>query len=302
MTRIQKAIIPAAGWGTRFLPATKAQPKEMLPLVDKPAIQFIVEEAVNAGVEDILIITGKNKRAIEDHFDRSLELESLLREKNKEDLLALVEGVAELADIHYIRQKEQLGLGHAVYCARKFIGQEPFAVLLGDDIIVNQPSCLEQMLEVYNEVKATVIAVQEVPRDEVNRYGVIEPLEINDRLIEIKDLVEKPRPEEAPSNLAVIGRYILVPEVFPLLAQVQPGAGGEIQLTDALRLLACRERVYAYRFQGKRYDIGDKLGFLQATVEFALARPDLAGPFREYLAGVITQINGKLQDYAIREG
>lgn len=287
MLAVQKAIIPAAGWGTRFLPATKAQPKEMLPIVDKPAIQFIVEEAVNAGVEDILIITGKNKRAIEDHFDRSLELESLLREKDKEDLLALVEGVAGLADIHYIRQKEPLGLGHAVYCARKFIGQEPFAVLLGDDIIVNHPSCLEQMLEVYNEVNATVIAVQEVPRDEVNRYGVIEPLEINGRLIEVKDLVEKPRPQEAPSNLAVIGRYILVPEIFPLLAEVQPGAGGEIQLTDALCLLAREERVYAYRFQGKRYDIGDKLGFLQATVEFALARPDLAGPFREYLKMVV---------------
>ncbi|CEP68065.1 Nucleotide-diphospho-sugar transferases [Moorella glycerini] len=294
MLTVKKAIIPAAGWGTRFLPATKAQPKEMLPIVDKPAIQFIVEEAVNAGVEDILIITGKNKRAIEDHFDRSLELESLLREKDKEDLLALVEGVAELADIHYIRQKEQLGLGHAVYCARKFIGQEPFAVLLGDDIIVNTPSCLEQMLEVYNEVKAAVIAVQEVPREEVNRYGVIEPLEINGRLIEVKDLVEKPRPEEAPSNLAVIGRYILVPEIFPLLAEVKPGAGGEIQLTDALRLLAREERVYAYRFQGKRYDIGDKLGFLQATVEFALARPDLAGPFREYLAGIISSAPGNL--------
>ncbi|KYH33006.1 UTP--glucose-1-phosphate uridylyltransferase [Moorella mulderi DSM 14980] len=301
MLTVQKAIIPAAGWGTRFLPATKAQPKEMLPIVDKPAIQFIVEEAVNAGVEDILIITGKNKRAIEDHFDRSLELESLLREKDKEDLLALVEGVAELADIHYIRQKEQLGLGHAVYCARKFIGQEPFAVLLGDDIIVNTPSCLEQMLEVYNEVKAAVIAVQEVPREEVNRYGVIEPLEINGRLIEVKDLVEKPRPEEAPSNLAVIGRYILVPEIFPLLAEVKPGAGGEIQLTDALRLLAREERVYAYRFQGKRYDIGDKLGFLQATVEFALARPDLAGPFREYLAGIISSAPGNL-DAAAGEG
>jgi len=295
LANIQKAIIPAAGWGTRFLPATKAQPKEMLPIVDKPAIQFIVEEAVNAGVEDILIITGKNKRAIEDHFDRSLELESLLREKDKEDLLTLVEGVAELADIHYIRQKEQLGLGHAVYCARKFIGQEPFAVLLGDDIIVNHPSCLEQMLAVYNEVQAPVIAVQEVPRQEVNRYGVIEPLEINGRLIEVKDLVEKPRPDEAPSNLAVIGRYILVPEIFPLLADVQPGAGGEIQLTDALRLLARQQRFYAYHFQGKRYDIGDKLGFLQATVEFALARPDLAAPFREYLAGVISSALGNME-------
>nr|WP_277995808.1 UTP--glucose-1-phosphate uridylyltransferase GalU [Moorella thermoacetica] len=302
LTRIQKAIIPAAGWGTRFLPATKAQPKEMLPIVDKPAIQFIVEEAVNAGAEDILIITGKNKRAIEDHFDRSLELENLLREKGKDELLALVEGIAELADIYYIRQKEQLGLGHAVYCARKFIGQEPFAVLLGDDIIVNSPSCLEQMLAVYEEVGATIVAVQEVPREEVNRYGVIDPLEVDGSLIRVRDLVEKPRPEEAPSNLAVIGRYILVPAIFPLLEKVKPGAGGEIQLTDALRLLARQDRVYAYRFQGKRYDIGDKLGFLQATVEFALARPDLAGPFSEYLAGIITSTADKLQVAATREG
>ncbi|MGI9862164.1 UTP--glucose-1-phosphate uridylyltransferase GalU [Moorella naiadis] len=301
MATIQKAIIPAAGWGTRFLPATKAQPKEMLPIVDKPAIQFIVEEAVNAGVEDILIITGKNKRAIEDHFDRSLELEDLLREKDKGELLALVERIADLADIHYIRQKEQLGLGHAVYCARKFIGQEPFAVLLGDDIIVNTPSCLEQMLAVYEEVKAPIVAVQEVPREEVNRYGVIAPLEIDGPLIQVKDLVEKPQPAEAPSNLAVIGRYLLVPEIFPLLEMVQPGAGGEIQLTDALRLLASQDLVYAYRFQGKRYDIGDKLGFLQATVEFALARPDLAGPFREYLAGIISSALGNLQIAATKE-
>lgn len=301
MATIQKAIIPAAGWGTRFLPATKAQPKEMLPIVDKPAIQFIVEEAVNAGVEDILIITGKNKRAIEDHFDRSLELEDLLREKDKGELLALVERIADLADIHYIRQKEQLGLGHAVYCARKFIGQEPFAVLLGDDIIVNNPSCLEQMLAVYEEVKAPIVAVQEVPQEEVDRYGIIDPLEIDGPLIQVKDLIEKPGPAEAPSNLAVIGRYILVPEIFPLLEEVKPGAGGEIQLTDALRLLARQDRVYAYRFQGKRYDIGDKLGFLQATVEFALARPDLAGPFREYLAGIISSALGNLQVAATKE-
>jgi len=301
LATIQKAIIPAAGWGTRFLPATKAQPKEMLPIVDKPAIQFIVEEAVNAGVEDILIITGKNKRAIEDHFDRSLELEDLLREKDKGELLALVERIADLADIHYIRQKEQLGLGHAVYCARKFIGQEPFAVLLGDDIIVNNPSCLEQMLAVYEEVKAPIVAVQEVPQEEVDRYGIIDPLEIDGPLIQVKDLIEKPGPAEAPSNLAVIGRYILVPEIFPLLEEVKPGAGGEIQLTDALRLLARQDRVYAYRFQGKRYDIGDKLGFLQATVEFALARPDLAGPFREYLAGIISSALGNLQVAATKE-
>jgi UTP--glucose-1-phosphate uridylyltransferase len=288
MPIVQKAIIPAAGWGTRFLPATKAQPKEMLPIVDKPAIQFIIEEAVNAEVEDILIITGKNKRAIEDHFDHSPELENVLRQKNNRELLQIVENTTRLADIHYIRQKEQLGLGHAIYCARKFIGQDPFAVLLGDDIIVNKPSCLEQLLYVYSRVMATVIAVQEVPLKETDRYGIIEPLSVNGALIEVKDLVEKPRPEAAPSNLAVIGRYILLPEIFPLLAVVQPGAGGEIQLTDALRLLARKSKVYAYRFQGKRYDTGDKLGFLQATVEFALARPDLAGPFRTYLNNLLS--------------
>ncbi|NLW06417.1 MAG: UTP--glucose-1-phosphate uridylyltransferase GalU [Clostridia bacterium] len=288
MPLIQKAVIPAAGWGTRFLPATKAQPKEMLPIVDKPAIQFIIEEAVNAKVEDILIITGKNKRAIEDHFDHSPELENILRQKGSRELLEIVESTTRLADIHYIRQKEQLGLGHAIYCARKFIGQEPFAVLLGDDIIVNKPSCLEQLLNVYSQVKTTVIAVQEVPPEDTHRYGIIEPLSVDGALIEVKDLVEKPRPEAAPSNLAVIGRYILLPEIFPLLAETQPGAGGEIQLTDALRLLARKSKIYAYRFDGKRYDTGDKLGFLKATVEFALARPDLAEPFRAYLNNLLT--------------
>lgn len=296
MSLIQKAIIPAAGWGTRFLPATKAQPKEMLPIVDKPAIQFIVEEAVNAGMEDILVITGKNKRAIEDHFDNSPELESLLKQKNNKELLDIVENITRLADIHYIRQKEQLGLGHAVYCARKFIGQAPFAVLLGDDIIVNKPSCLEQLLAVYSDVAATVIAVQEVPYEETNRYGIIEPLKDDGPLMQVKDLIEKPQPEAAPSNLAVIGRYIMVPEIFPLLAEIKPGAGSEIQLTDALRLLAKKDRVYAYRFQGKRYDTGDKLGYLQATVEFALARPDLAMPFREYLTDLLVTPKGAADD------
>ncbi|MGI9951864.1 UTP--glucose-1-phosphate uridylyltransferase GalU [Moorellaceae bacterium AZ2] len=295
MSAIRKAVIPAAGWGTRFLPATKAQPKEMLPIVDKPAIQFIVEEAVQSGISNLLIITGKHKRAIEDHFDQSVELVTLLREKNNLDLLQLVEEVASLADIHYIRQKEQLGLGHAVYCARQFVGEEPFAVLLGDDIIIHEVPCLQQMIEAYREAQAAIVAVQEVPPEETRRYGIIQPAVTNGgNLFPVKSLVEKPRPEEAPSNLAVIGRYILVPEVFRVLADLQPGAGGEIQLTDALQVLAQEGRVYAYRFAGRRYDVGDKLGFLQATVEFALERPDLAEPFRQYLCRLLSTLETRV--------
>lgn len=288
MLPIRKAVIPAAGWGTRFLPATKAQPKEMLPIVDKPAIQYIVEEAVHSGVTSLLIITGKHKRAIEDHFDLSLELSTLLKEKNNLELLQVVEQVASLADIHYIRQKEQLGLGHAVYCARQFVGEEPFAVLLGDDIIVNDIPCLKQMIEAYKEVGRAIVAVQEVPLEEVKRYGIVEPVGATENgLFQVKGLVEKPDPQDAPSSLAVIGRYILLPEIFPILADLPPGAGGEIQLTDALNILAREGRVYAYRFVGRRYDVGDKLGFLQATVEFALERPDLAVPFRNYLLNLL---------------
>lgn len=288
MLPIRKAVIPAAGWGTRFLPATKAQPKEMLPIVDKPAIQYIVEEAVHSGVTSLLIITGKHKRAIEDHFDLSMELSTLLREKNNLEMLEVVEQVANLADIHYIRQKEQLGLGHAVLCARQFVGEEPFAVLLGDDIIVNDIPCLKQMIQAYNEVGKVIVAVQEVPKEEVKRYGIVEPVgNTGNGLFRVKGLVEKPDPQDAPSHLAVIGRYILLPEVFPILADLPPGAGGEIQLTDALNILAREGRVYAYRFAGRRYDVGDKLGFLQATVEFALERPDLAEPFRKYLLNLL---------------
>lgn len=290
MKTIKKAVLPAAGFGTRFLPATKAQPKEMLPIIDKPAIQYIVEEAVGAGADNILIITGRNKRAIEDHFDRCIELEAFLQEKNKPDMLECVLETSDLADIHYFRQKEQLGLGHAVNCASKFVGQDPFAVLLGDDIIVNEPSCLEQMIQIYKEVGAAVIAVQEVPMEEVSRYGIIEPLEAEGPVIKVKDLVEKPNPADAPSNLAVIGRYILVPEIFSILDVVTPGAGGEIQLTDALRILARKRKVYAYKFRGRRYDVGDKIGFLQATVEFALAREDLGLPFRRYLQKLLTEL------------
>jgi len=288
MLPIRKAVIPAAGWGTRFLPATKAQPKEMLPIVDKPAIQYIVEEAVHSGVTSLLIITGKHKRAIEDHFDLSLELSTLLKEKNNLEMLQIVEQVANLADIHYIRQKEQLGLGHAVFCARQFVGEEPFAVLLGDDIIVNDIPCLKQMIQAYTEVGQAIVAVQEVPPGEVKRYGIVEPAGYTENgLFQVKGLVEKPEPQDAPSNLAVIGRYILLPEIFPILADLPPGAGGEIQLTDALNILAREGRVYAYRFAGRRYDVGDKLGFLQATVEFALERPDLAEPFRKYLLNLL---------------
>jgi len=279
---IRKAIIPAAGLGTRFLPATKAQPKEMLPIVDKPAIQFIVEEAIESGVEDIIIVTGKHKRAIEDHFDKSPELELMLEEKGNQELLDMVRRVTNLADIHYIRQKEPLGLGHAVLCARKFIGHEPFAVLLGDDIIRSEKPTLKSMIEVYDKLQTSVIGAMEVPHEEVDRYGVISPDE-KKGIIRIRDLVEKPRPEDAPSNLAVIGRYIIEPEIFSLLERALPGKGGEIQLTDALRELNRQKQMVAYRLEGTRYDIGDKLGYIKATVDLALSRPDLRDQVKRYL-------------------
>ncbi len=287
--RVRKAIIPAAGLGVRFLPATKAQPKEMLPIVDTPTIQYIVEEAVASGIEDILIVTGRNKRAIEDHFDKSLELELQLGHKNKDELLGLVRDISEMVDIHYIRQKEPLGLGHAVYCARKFIGDEPFAVLLGDDVIKNKVPCLKQMINLYEEVRYSVLGVQEVPSEHVNRYGMVEATTEREGVCRIYDLVEKPEVGQAPSTLAVMGRYILSPRIFDILAMTRPGAGGEIQLTDALRSLAKAEAIYGCLFEGKRYDVGDKLGYLKATVEFALERPDLAGEFRKYLKELITE-------------
>jgi len=285
--RVRKAVIPAAGLGTRFLPATKAQPKEMLPIVDKPAIQYIVEEAVASGIEDILIITGRGKRAIEDHFDRSLELEEALAQKGESDLLHLVREIASV-EIHYLRQKEPRGLGHAVYCARKFVGDEPFAVLLGDDIMVGDPPCLKKMLDLHAELGGSIVAVKEVPPSEVSRYGIVRPEPVRPGLFRALDLIEKPRPEEAPSSLAIIGRYILSPGIFPLLEMATPGAGGEIQLTDALRRLGALESVYAYAFPGRRYDVGDKLGYLKATVEFALARPDLGPAFRAYLEELLS--------------
>jgi len=287
---IRKAILPAAGLGTRFLPATKAQPKEMLPVVDKPAIQYIVEEAIASGIEDIIIVTGRNKRAIEDHFDKSLELEAILEDKGSDDLLSIVRGISNMADIHYIRQKEQLGLGHAVYCARKFIGNEPFAVLLGDDIISSEPPCLKRMIDLHNETGTSVVAVQQVPWEEVHRYGIVSP----DARAEavhghryIADLIEKPDRQSAPSNMAVIGRYIIQPEIFDILRTCKPGRGGEIQLTDALRELNRRHPMLAYGIEGKRYDVGDKLGYIEATIEFALEREELAPQLKEYMRSLM---------------
>ena len=286
MKKVRKAVIPAAGRGLRFLPATKAQPKEMLPIVDKPAIQYIIEETLDSGIEDILIITGQNKCSIENHFDKSVELEIVLKEQGKLELLAEVQRIGQLADLYYVRQKEPLGLGHAVYCARQFIGNEPFAVLLGDDLVRGTTPCLKQLLDLYEKVQSTVIAVMEVPPEHVNRYGILDAVEESQGVYRVKDLVEKPPLESAPSRLAIMGRYIIEPRIFPILAETGPGAGGEIQLTDALRQLCREQAIYGLAFQGKRYDVGDKLGYLQATVEFALDRLDLAGGFREYLRSV----------------
>ena len=280
--KIRKAIIPAAGLGTRFLPATKAQPKEMLPIVDTPAIQFIVEEAVASGIEELLIITGRNKRSIEDHFDRSLELEMQLKEHGKYDMLKMIEEISDI-QIHFIRQKEARGLGHAVLCARQFVGDEPFAVLLGDDIVDAKVPCLAQLIDVYEDYGGSVLGVQQVPKSQVSRYGIVEPREVKPNVWQAIGLVEKPEIERAPSRLAVLGRYVLTPALFDILEHTAPGAGEEIQLTDAICELARREKVYAYRFEGRRYDIGDKEGFLEATVEFALRRSDLGIPFRAYL-------------------
>lgn len=288
MRRIRKAIIPAAGLGTRFLPATKAQPKEMLPIVDKPTIQFIVEEAVNSGIEDIIIVTGRNKRAIEDHFDRSIELETFLMKSEKEELLDMVQDIARLVDIYYVRQKEALGLGHAIYCARKFIGDEPFAVLLGDDVIHSEVPCLRQMMNHYERHGASIVGVQQVPLEDTSKYGIVDGIEFDERLYRAHDLVEKPRPEDAPSTrLAIMGRYILNPVIFDILETLPPGKGGEIQLTDGLRELAKLQEILAYEFEGRRYDVGDKLGFVQATIEYALRREDLSEDLMSYLIALV---------------
>jgi UTP--glucose-1-phosphate uridylyltransferase len=287
MKPIRKAIIPAAGLGTRFLPATKAQPKEMLPIVDKPAIQYIVEEAIDSGIEDIIIVTGRNKRAIEDHFDKSVELEMMLEEKGNLELLGIVQSVSNLADVHYIRQKQPLGLGHAILCARKFIGDEPFAVLLGDDILQSTPPGLKQMMNIYDQTQTSVIAVQEVAWEDVSKYGIVSPANSLDVYKFIADLVEKPEREHAPSNLAVIGRYIIEPEIFSILEKLEPGRGGELQLTDALRILNKHHQMVAYPVQAKRYDVGDKLGYIEATIELALERPDLQNQVKAYIQSLV---------------
>lgn len=283
--KVRKAVIPAAGLGTRFLPATKAQPKEMLPIVDKPTIQYIVEEAVASGIEDIIIISGRNKRAIEDHFDKTYELEELLAQKGKWDDLKDIQEISNLANIHYIRQKEQKGLGDAIFCAHRFIGDEPFAVLLGDIVLNAEKPALAQLIETYEKEQASVIGVQAVPMDAVHQYGVIHPANGIEKgqPIEVKGFVEKPKAEEAPSNLAIMGRYVLTPNIFKALEATRPGVGGEIQLTDAIELLNHSERIVAQDVVGKLYDIGSKFGFIQATLEFALEREDLQERLREYL-------------------
>ena len=286
--RVRKAVFPAAGWGTRFLPATKAQPKEMLPLVDKPVIQYAVEEAVAAGIEQVIIVTSSQKRAIEDHFDLSFELEHLLEERGDIEMLRQIRHISDLAQVAYIRQKEQLGLGHAVLMAKELVGHEPFAVILSDDVVVGDRPCIGQLMHAYQQVHSSVVAVVEVPREETNRYGIIavDPtVEAMDhrRLHRVSRVVEKPLTDEAPSNLAIVGRYILTPKIFDKLEQTPLGAGGEIQLTDAIEALMEEQQVYAYRFDGIRYDAGTTIGWLKASVELALQRPDLGREFREYL-------------------
>jgi UTP--glucose-1-phosphate uridylyltransferase len=286
--KVRKAVFPAAGLGTRFLPATKAQPKEMLPLVDKPLIQYGVEEAIHSGVQNMIIVTGRGKTAIEDHFDVSFELEQTLEAKGKKDLLAIVRNVSDMINVAYVRQKEALGLGHAVLRAKELVGNDPFAVILSDDVIDAEIPALRQLLDVYEFYGAAVVALMEVPGDAISAYGVVdaEPVAHNgskDRLFRIRNMVEKPKPSDAPSNLAIIGRYVLTPEIFHSIENIEPGSGGEIQLTDALKHLLRNRPIYGYRFEGKRYDAGDKLGFLKATVEFALHRFDLGDDFRNYL-------------------
>ncbi|QOY35241.1 UTP--glucose-1-phosphate uridylyltransferase GalU [Anaerobacillus isosaccharinicus] len=290
MKKVRKAIIPAAGLGTRFLPATKAMPKEMLPIVDKPTIQFIVEEAVASGIEDIIIVTGKGKRAIEDHFDSAFELEQNLIEKGKVELLREVRKSSTLADIHYIRQKQPLGLGHAVWCARKFIGNEPFAILLGDDIIQSEKPCLKQLIEQFEQTGASIIGVQEVPEKETQQYGIVDPIHSDGPRYRIKNLIEKPEIGTAPSNLAIMGRYIFTPEIFNKIEILEAGTGGEIQLTDAIQKLNRIQTVYAYAFEGKRYDVGDKLGFVKTTVEFAMNNPELREELLPYLNEIIKNV------------
>jgi UTP--glucose-1-phosphate uridylyltransferase len=285
--KVKKAVIPAAGFGTRFLPATKSMPKEMLTIVDRPAIHYNVEELIDAGIEDILIIIGRNKEEIVNYFDKSPELEVFLKEQQKEALYELTERIANMANIFFVRQKEAKGLGHAVYCAKSFVGDEPFALLLGDDIVYSQTPCIKQLMDVYETYESTIIGVQGVARDQVNKYGIVDGVKVEDKLYEIKGLIEKPSVEEAPSNIAILGRYILTPDIFEMIEKTKPGKGNEIQLTDALIHLSAHKELYAYEFEGKRYDTGDKLGYLKATVEYALRSESLSEDFRAYLRSII---------------
>ncbi len=293
--KVRKAIIPAAGLGTRFLPATKAQPKEMLPIVDKPTIQYIIEEAVAAGIQDIIIVTGRNKRSIEDHFDRSIELELELEKGKKQEMLDMVKEISEKANIHYIRQKEPRGLGHAILAAQHFIGEEPFAVLLGDDVVVSKQPCLGQMLAVFQEYQTSILGVQTVASEVVSKYGIISGKQVDNRVYKVNDMVEKPSLEDAPSNIAVLGRYIITPEIFHFLETQDAGCGGEIQLTDALKRLAKEQAMYAYDFKGHRYDVGTKIGFIQANVEFALRSDELKDEMKEYLQKLHDNMEEMLQ-------
>jgi UTP--glucose-1-phosphate uridylyltransferase len=280
---VKKAIIPTAGLGTRFLPATKSQPKEMLPIVDKPTLQYIIEEAIASGIEEILIVTGRSKKSIEDHFDRSVELELELEQKGKVEMLKMVQDISNMVNIHYIRQKEPKGLGHAIHCAKSFIGNDPFAVLLGDDIVDSDTPCLKQLINAYDEYRISILGVQEVADEDTCKYGILDVNHIGDRLYEVKDMVEKPDVDKAPSNIAILGRYIITPAIFDILESQEPGKGGEIQLTDALKTLAQHEAIYAYNFEGRRYDVGDKLGFLEATIDFALKRPELKDDLMDFI-------------------
>lgn len=288
MKKIRKAIIPAAGLGTRFLPATKAQPKEMLPIVDKPTLQYIIEEAIASGIEEILIITGRNKKSIEDHFDRSIELELELEKSKKYEMLDMVRNISDMVDIFFIRQKQPKGLGHAILCGKTFIGNEPFAVLLGDDIVYTENTpCLKQLISCYEKYESTILGVQQVKKEDVSKYGIVDRKIVDDKVSLVKGMIEKPSIDEAPSNIAILGRYIITPRIFDILENIKPGKGNEIQLTDALFKLMEDEHLYTYEFEGKRYDVGDKLGFLEATVEFALRKPELHDDFIEYLKKVM---------------
>ena len=293
--KVRKAIIPAAELGTRFLPATKAQPKEMLPIVDKPTIQYIIEEAVASGIEDIIIVSGRSKRSIEDHFDKSVELELELEKSGKTDMLEMVRDISEMANIHTIRQKEPRGLGHAIYTARHFIGNEPFAVLLGDDVVVSKQPCLQQMLEVYNEYHTSVLGVQKVKHEVVSKYGIVDCKKVDDRVYKVNDLVEKPSIDDAPSDIAILGRYIITPEIFSYLENQDAGSGGEIQLTDSLRRLSKEQAMYCYDFRGHRYDVGTKIGFLQANIEFALRNPEVSEEMREYIGKLSSNMDEMLE-------